>query len=105
MGLFRSPASRQIDGTNDAFSTGKCGNGSKKIVAIGALVQMTTVALILGGAAVVLVASIFNPRHADPMGIFGLPSVCAVVCRPTSAKNRALRCIETGSQYADREAA
>jgi hypothetical protein len=75
------------------------------IVAIGAVVQMTTVALVLGGAAVVLLASIFNPRQADPMGIFGLPSVCAVACRPTSAKNRAPRRIETVSQCADRKAA
>lgn len=69
------------------------------------LVQMATVGLILGGAAVVLLASVFNPRQADPMGIFGLPSVCAMVCRPTGAKNRAPRRIETVSQCADREAA
>jgi hypothetical protein len=72
---------------------------------IGALVQMATVGLILGGAAVVLLGSIFNPRRADPMGIFGLPSVCAIACRPVRAKSRATRPIQIGLRSANHEAA
>ena len=72
---------------------------------IGALVQMATLGLILVGAAVVLLGSIFNPRQADPMGIFGLPSVCAIACRPMSVNGRATRPIEIVSRCANREAA
>ena len=72
---------------------------------IGALVQMATVGLILVGAAVVLFGSIFNPREADPMGMFGLPSVCAIACRTVKVNSRATRPIEIVSRCADREAA
>ena len=48
---------------------------------IGALVQMFTLSLILIGAAVVLFGSMFNPREADPLGMFGLPSVRAMNAR------------------------
>ncbi len=72
---------------------------------IGALIQMFTLGLILVGAAVVLFGSIFNPRRADPMGMFGLPSVCAIACRPASEKNRATRSIAIVSRRANREAA
>jgi hypothetical protein len=74
-------------------------------VVIGALAEMFTLGLILVGAAVVLFGSIFDPRRSDPMGMFGLPSVCAIACRPVSVKNRATRPIEIGSRHADREAA
>ena len=72
---------------------------------IGALVQMATVSLILIGAAVVLFGSILNPREADPMGMFGLPSVCAIACRPVKVNSRATRPIEIVSRRADCEAA
>ena len=72
---------------------------------IGALIQMATVGLILVGAAVVLFGSIFDPRQADPMGMFGLPSVCAIACRPVNVNSRATRPIEIVSRCADREAA
>ena len=72
---------------------------------IGALVQMFTLGLILVGAAVVLLGSIFNPRQADPMGMFGLPSVRAIACRPVNVKSRATRPIEIVSRRAKREAA
>jgi hypothetical protein len=66
---------------------------------------MATLGLILGGAAVVLLGSIFNPRQADPMGMFGLPSVCAIACRPVNVRNRATRPLEIGSRRGSREAA
>jgi hypothetical protein len=66
---------------------------------------MATVGLILAGAAVVLLGSIFKPRQADPMGMFGLPSVCAIACRPQSVKSPAARPIERVSRQANREAA
>lgn len=72
---------------------------------VGALVQMATVGLILVGAAVVLVGSIFNPRQADPMGMFGLPSVCAIACRPESVAHLTTRPIKIMSRRANREAA
>jgi hypothetical protein len=74
-------------------------------VVIGVLIQMATVGLILAGAAVVLLGSIFKPRHADPMGMFGLPSVCAIACRPQSVKSRTARPIERVSRRTNREAA
>lgn len=52
---------------------------------------MLTLALIFAGAAVVLLGSILRPRQADPMGMFGLPSVCAIACRPASVKSRTAR--------------
>ena len=72
---------------------------------IGALVQMATLGLILVGAAVVLFGSMFNPRQADPMGMFGLPSVCAIACRPESGKNGPVRWRALVQHSADREAA
>ena len=72
---------------------------------IGALVQMATLGLILVGAAVVLFGSMFNPRQADPMGMFGLPSVCAIACRPASGKNGPVRSRALVQHSADREAA
>ena len=72
---------------------------------IGALVQMATLGLILVGAAVVLFGSMFNPRQADPMGMFGLPSVCAIACRPESGKNGTVRSRALVQHSADREAA
>jgi len=66
---------------------------------------MATLGLVLVGAAVVLLGSIFNPRQADPMGMFGLPSVCAIACRPESVNSRAAGPIEIVSQCANREAA
>ena len=72
---------------------------------IGALVQMFTFGLILVGAAVVLVGSIFNPRQADPMGMFGLPSVRTITCGSVNVNNRAMRPIEIVSRHANREAA
>jgi hypothetical protein len=74
-------------------------------VIIGALVQMATLGLILVGAAVVLFGSMFNPRQADPMGMFGLPSVCAIACRPESGKNGPVRSRALVQHSADREAA
>jgi hypothetical protein len=74
-------------------------------VVIGALVQMATVGLILVGAAIVLFGSIFNPRQADPMGMFGLPSVCAIACRPVKVNSRVTRPIKIVSRRANREAA
>ncbi len=78
---FSTPAARHRDGTIDAQSLSEAWNRRKRIVVIGALIQMATVGLILVGAAVVLFGSMFNPRQADPMGMFGLPSVCAIACR------------------------
>jgi hypothetical protein len=74
-------------------------------VLIGALIQMATVGLILVGAAVVLFGSIFNPHEADPMGMFGLPSVSAIACRPVNVNSRATRPNEIVSRRANREAA
>ena len=71
----------------------------------GALVQMATLAFILGGGAVVLLGSIFNPRQADPMGMFGLPPVCAIACRAESVQRRATRPIKIVSRHANRDAA
>ena len=72
---------------------------------IGALIQMATVGLILGGAAIVLFGSMFHQRHADPMGMFGLPSVCAIARPLKSVKNRAMRPIEIVARGAEREVA
>jgi hypothetical protein len=75
-------------------------------VVIGALVQMATLSLILVGAAVVLIGSIFNPNRADPMGMFGLPSVCAITCMPVKVKvSRATDPIAIASRCDNREAA
>jgi hypothetical protein len=74
-------------------------------VIAGALIQMATVGLILGGAAIVLFGSMFHQRHADPMGMFGLPSVCAIASPLKSVKNRATRPIEIVSRCAEREVA
>ena len=71
----------------------------------GALIEMLTLSLILGGAALVLVGSILNPRQADPMGMFGLPSVCAIACKPMSVRSRATGPLEVVSRRANREAA
>jgi hypothetical protein len=101
---FFTSASCEFDGTIDAPSTVQY-EWEKENVVIGALVQMVTLGLILVGAAVVLFGSIFDPRRSDPMGMFGLPSVCTIACRPASVKNRATRPIETVSRRADREAA
>jgi hypothetical protein len=83
----------------------KLERGRKRFVVIGALVQMATLGLVLVGAAVVLFGSIFNPRQADPMGMFGLPSVCTIACRPVSVNSRATRPIEIVSRRVNREAA
>ena len=72
---------------------------------IGALVQMFTLGLILIGAAVVLFGSMFNPREADPMGMFGLPSVRAMTCGSVKVSNRATCPVEIVSRHANREAA
>jgi hypothetical protein len=72
---------------------------------IGALIEMLTVSLILGGAALVLLGSILNPRQADPMGMFGLPSVYAIACKPVSVKSRATGPLEIVSRRGCREAA
>jgi hypothetical protein len=74
-------------------------------VATGALIEMLTLSLTLGGAALVLLGSILNPRQADPMGMFGLPSVCAIACRPENVRSRGTRPIEIVSRCANREAA
>ena len=71
----------------------------------GALIQMATVGLILGGAAIVLFGSMFHQRHADPMGMFGLPSVCAIASPLKRVKTRATRPIEIVSRGAEREVA
>lgn len=71
----------------------------------GALIQMATVGLILGGAAIVLFGSMFQRRLADPMGMFGLPSVCAIASPLKSVKTRATRPIEIVSRGAEREVA
>ena len=85
------------------LSTGR--RREKRIVVTGALIEMLTVSLILGGAALVLLGSILNPRQADPMGMFGLPSVCAIACKPVSVKSRAASPLEIVSRRANREAA
>jgi hypothetical protein len=77
----------------------------KRIVIAGALIQMATVGLILGGAAIVLFGSMFHQRHADPMGMFGLPSVYAIASPLKSGKTRATRPIEIVSRCAEREVA
>jgi len=66
---------------------------------------MATVGLILVGAAVVLFGSIFNPREADPMGMFGLPPVCAIEYRRMNVNSRATGPIEIVSRRTNREAA
>jgi len=71
----------------------------------GALVQMATLGLVLIGIAVVLFGSLFNPRQSDPMGIFGLPTVCAIACRPTKVRNRATGPISIAPQRMESEAA
>jgi hypothetical protein len=53
----------------------------------------------------VLFGSMFHQRHADPMGMFGLPSVCAIASPLKSVKNRATRPIEIVSRCAGREVA
>ena len=72
---------------------------------IGALVQMATLSLILVGAAVVLLDSILNPTRSDPMGMFGLPSVCAITCLPVKVNSRATGPIAIASRCDNREAA
>ena len=74
-------------------------------MAIEALVQMFTFGLILFGAAVVLAGSILNPRQADPMGMFGLPSVRTITCGSVNVNNRAMCPIKIASRRANREAA
>ena len=54
-------------------------------------VQMITLSLIFVGAAVVLLGSMVKPWQVDPMGMFGLPSVCAVACQQVNVKSRATR--------------
>ena len=73
----------------------------------GALVQMAFLSLILGGAAIVLLGSIFSPNRADPMGMFGLPSVCSMTCLAVKAKvnNRAASPTAIASRCDNREAA
>ena len=71
----------------------------------GALIQMATVGLILGGAAIVLFGSMFHQRHADPMGMFGLPSVCAVASQRMNVKSRAARPLAIESRCENRKAA
>jgi hypothetical protein len=102
---FRRRRASHHDGTIDALSTVEAWKRRKRVVLIGALIQMATVGLILVGAAVVLFGSIFNPREADPMGMFGLPPVSAMTCRPVNVNSRAMRPIEIVSQRANREAA
>jgi hypothetical protein len=102
---FPEPAVRCLDGTIDALSSGNVQRERKENVVTGALDQMETLGLILVGAAVVLFGSIFNPRQSDPMGMFGLPSVCAIACRPVSVKDRAANPIKMVSRHANREAA
>jgi len=72
---------------------------------LGTLVQMATLGLILFGAAVVLFGSTVNPRQADPMGIFGLPTVCAIACRPMKARKRTTGSISIAPHKAERDAA
>jgi len=74
-------------------------------VVSGALIEMLTLSLILGGAALVLLGSILNPRQADPMGMFGLPSVCAIACKPVRVKSRTTGPLERVSRRGCREAA
>jgi hypothetical protein len=66
---------------------------------------MATLGLILIGAAMVLLGSIVNPRQADPMGIFGLPTVCAIACRPTKVRNRTMRSMSKTPHNLERDAA
>lgn len=61
-------------------------------------VQMFIVAVIFAGAAVVLLGSFLRPRQVDPMGMFGLPSVCAIACRPAGVKTLKARPIVAVSQ-------
>ena len=65
---------------------------------IAVSVQMITLGLIFVGAAVVLLGSMLQPRQVDPMGMFGLPSVCAVESQQVNVNSRAGRPIVIGSR-------
>ena len=70
----------------------------EKFVIIAVSVQMITLGLIFVGAAVVLLGSMLQPRQVDPMGMFGLPSVCAVESQQVNVNSRAGRPIVIGSR-------
>jgi hypothetical protein len=75
-------------------------------VIIAGSVQMLTLGLIFAGAAVVLLGSILRPRQADPMGMFGLPSVCVIIAgRPMSVKSRTARPLAVRLRCENRKAA
>jgi hypothetical protein len=61
--------------------------------------------LIFIGAALVLLGAKLNPRRSDPMGIFGLPSVCAISCRAGNVRTRATGPADFDPRRGDREAA
>jgi hypothetical protein len=102
--ILQTQRASHRDGTIDAPSPIQAWKRRKRVVVTGALVQMFTFGLILVGAAVVLFGSIFNPRQADPMGMFGLPPVSAIACA-VNVKSRARRSNEIVSRPGNREAA
>ncbi len=77
----------------------------EKFVTIMVSVQMITLALFCVGAAVVLLGSMLQPRQVDPMGMFGLPSVCAVASLRMNVKSRAARPLAIESRCENRKAA
>ena len=72
---------------------------------IAVSVQMITLGLIFVGAAVVLLESMLKPQQVDPMGMFGLPSVCAVASQRMKVKSRAARPLAIESRCENRKAA
>jgi hypothetical protein len=77
----------------------------EKFVTIAVSVQMITLGLIFVGAAVVLLGSMLKPSQVDPMGMFGLPSVCAVAYQQVNVNSRASRPIAIESRCENRKAA
>jgi hypothetical protein len=61
--------------------------------------------LIFIGAALVLLGTRINAQRMDPMGIFGLPSVCAITCRSANLQSPATGRINWDSSRGGRKAA
>jgi hypothetical protein len=82
-----------------------CEKRGEKFVIIAVSLQMITLGLVFVGAAIVLLGSMLQPRQVDPMGMFGLPSVCAVESQRVNVNSRAARPIAIESRRENRKAA
>jgi hypothetical protein len=93
---------QKLPSSDDAWL---CEKRGEKLVIIAVSVQMITLGLFFVGAAVVLLESMLKPQQVDPMGMFGLPSVCAIACEQVSVKSRAASPIAIGRGNENRKAA